>query len=727
MSRDDRIGELLERILESDLSTEEACADCPELLDEVRTRLREVRAVEAQVELLFPTLAGNSALGFATLADDDGSLPSIRDHEVQAVLGRGGMGVVYQARHVKLNRTVAVKMLLAGSHAGRQETQRFMQEAESAASLKHPNIVQIYDYGEVGGQPYFTMEYVAGGSLAKKLAGTVQPVRDAAKMVAALGQAVFAAHKSGIIHRDLKPANILIAEDEVLKIGDFGLARRIDSDGGLTQTGLVLGTPNYMAPEQLLGHSAAIGPAVDIFALGAILYEMLVGRPPFLGTSFSDTQNRLLREEPTAPSRANPKVPRDLETICLKCLEKDPRNRYATAEDLAADLERFLRHEPIRARPLSPAARALRWVRRNPLPTILTATAVALVAFIIGNSLREHALSRSRQAERSRLTERFESGLQLVQEERFAEAKAILGKLGDGGNDDLRRRIDQTLADLKLVEDLDTVGIRRAMVTAGRDDAQVLRRKAAAEYAALFAQSGLRDSSDDLKTVVKRIESSDIKGTLVAALDDWAVCEPDASRRTSLLEITRTADPAPYGWSDQVRDPATWNEPEVLSHLASTAASQQVSVYLLRALGDRLADAGLDSIGFYRKVQREHTASFLANFALANALRKQDPEEAVRFYQAALAIRPYSLSTGNNLAVVLSDLGRTDEALALFRSTAARYPESSRVRYNLGLTLIALDRREEAITALREATKLEPDFAPAHDALDRLLTTSKVP
>ncbi|MGC3968019.1 MAG: serine/threonine-protein kinase [Pirellulales bacterium] len=303
MSRELQISELLERLLDADLTPEEVCADHPDLLDDVRARLRKLRAMEVQLDSLFPTSQTKTITAPMPMVGSDPVLPLIHDHEIQAVLGRGGMGVVYQAKHIKLNRIVALKMLLAGAQAGRSEYLRFMKEAEAAAALKHPNIVQIYDYGEAAGQPYFTMEYVEGGTLAEKLAGAAQPVRDAAKMTAVLAHAVDAAHRSGVIHRDLKPANILVAEDDVLKISDFGLARRIDGgDGGLTQTGMVLGTPNYMAPEQLSGRPSSVGPPADIFALGSILYEMLVGRPPFQGRSLSDAERRLLREEPKSPS-----------------------------------------------------------------------------------------------------------------------------------------------------------------------------------------------------------------------------------------------------------------------------------------------------------------------------------------------------------------------------------------------------------------------------------------
>ncbi|MBA4017954.1 MAG: serine/threonine protein kinase [Pirellula sp.] len=719
------VSELLEEILESGRSAEDVCADCPELLDQVREQLQKLSDVELQIESLFPLSQTAVRSDQHAAASGIADLPPIHDHEIQTILGRGGMGVVYQARHVKLNRIVAVKMLLAGSHAGRQQYLRFMREAEAVAALKHANIVQIYDFGEVSGQPYFTMEFVDGGSLAQKLAHSPLSARESAQLLTALAQAVGAAHRSGIIHRDLKPANILIAAGNTPKISDFGLARRIDVDDGLTQTGVLVGTPTYMAPEQMTGVSTAIGPAVDIFALGAVLYEMLTGHPPFRGESFSDVQRRVMREEPVPPSRINAKVPRDLETICLKCLEKESKKRYATADDLAADLERFLRHEPIRARPTGTAGRVMRWVRRNPLPTVLSVTAIVLIGLIISEGVQEWALAAGRRAEKSRLTARFESGVQLVQEGRFAEAKAILGKLGDGGHEDLRLRIDRTLAELELVEKLDAIGVDRAVAVSGSNEARRLNGIAANGYAAVFAQFGMNRTSGDPGSIAQRIKDSDIRHALVEALDDWSVCEADEVSRNSILEVIRHADSDAGTWHQRVRNPANWIARAELSQLAESAPTTSRNVHLLRAFGDRLAAAGLDSIAFRKRLQQDHADCYLTNLSLADALRDKDPAESIRFYQAALAIRPRAIPAWNNLAVALSGVGRTDEALFHFQHAKELDPQSVYVRYNLGLALSAAQQAEGAVTELQQAVALAPDFAPAYIALDKELIKAR--
>ncbi len=282
-------------------------------------------------------------------ADYPPGTPSIPGYEILGVLGRGGMGVVYKARHLRLQRLVALKVILAGGHASDAELARFRTEAEAVARLRHPNVVAIYDVGEYDGRPYLALEYVAGGSLAARVGDTPLPPAEAAALVRTLAGAVQAAHDAKVVHRDLKPANVLLAEDGAPKITDFGLAKKLD-DAGQTATGAVVGTPSYMAPEQAGGKAKEAGPAADVWALGAVLYKLLTGRPPFQAATTMDTLVQVLADEPVPPRRLNPAVPRDLETVCLKCLEKDPPRRYGSAEALGADLERYLAGEPVQAR-----------------------------------------------------------------------------------------------------------------------------------------------------------------------------------------------------------------------------------------------------------------------------------------------------------------------------------------------------------------------------------------
>lgn len=273
------------------------------------------------------------------------------DYEILEQLGRGGMGVVYKARQSRLNRLVAIKVILAGEHASEESLKRFRIEAEAAARLQHDGFVQVYDAGEQAGRPYLVMEYVEGGSLKERLDGTPWPCRQAAQFVERLARIVHAAHEKQIVHRDLKPANILLTRSEQVKITDFGLAKLADASGSVTQSGEVLGTPSYMAPEQAMGKCKEALPSIDIYALGAILYDLMTGRPPFRGASPTDTLLQVIGDKPAPPSLLNSRVDRALETVCLKCLEKEPGERYASAEALAEDLGRYLDNRSILARP----------------------------------------------------------------------------------------------------------------------------------------------------------------------------------------------------------------------------------------------------------------------------------------------------------------------------------------------------------------------------------------
>jgi WD40 repeat protein/tetratricopeptide (TPR) repeat protein len=305
-------------------------------------------------------------------------------YEILAELGRGGMGVVYKARQIQLNRVVALKMILAGGHASAADLARFRTEAEAIARLQHPNIVQIHEVGEHEGKPFFSLEFCGGGSLTEKLNGTPLAPTAAARVVESLALAMDFAHKHGVIHRDLKPANVLLATEATEKkrglssvssvssvaglfpkITDFGLAKKLD-EAGQTQSGAIMGTPSYMAPEQAAGKGKEVGPAADVYALGAILYECLTGRPPFKAATPLDTVLQVISEEVVPATRLNAKVPRDLETICLKCLQKDPAKRYGSAEALAEDLRRWQANEPIAARPVGRLERGWRWCRRKP-------------------------------------------------------------------------------------------------------------------------------------------------------------------------------------------------------------------------------------------------------------------------------------------------------------------------------------------------------------------------
>jgi WD40 repeat protein len=403
---------------------------------------------------------------------------AVPGYELLGVLGQGGMGVVYQARQLALGRVVALKVVLHGGHAGSEERRRFRAEAEAVARLKHPNVVQVYQVGEHHGLPFFSMEFCEGGSLDAHLDGTPWQPTKAAALVETLAHAMHAAHVAGVVHRDLKPANVLLAADGMPKVTDFGLAKRLDVQGP-TQTGAVMGTPSYMAPEQAAAKKS-VGPAADVWALGALLYELLTGRPPFKATTDLDTLLQVLGDEPVAVRKLQPKVPRDLETICHHCLQKDPKKRYASAEALAADLRRFGDGEPVAARPVSVVGRAVRWARRRPAVAGLLA-AVALVAaaglggivWAYGEAVRQRDLAReesSRADEQARQVE-AEAQRVLLEKQRAddkAEEARRQAKRADDKAEEARREAKR--ADDKAEEAAE----REYFAQIGRADAQLM-------------------------------------------------------------------------------------------------------------------------------------------------------------------------------------------------------------------------------------------------------------
>ena len=305
-------------------------------------------------------------------------------YELLEEVARGGMGIVYRARQVELNRIVAVKVMAAGQFAAPDFVKRFRAEAETAASLDHPNIVPIYEVGESEGQPFFSMKFVESGSLAGRLASREFRVsnREAAVLVAKLARAVHYAHQRGILHRDVKPGNVLLDGQGEPQLTDFGLAKLVEKESTLTRTMAMLGTPSYMSPEQARGEAKQLTTAVDVYGLGAVFYELLTGQPPFAGGTTMETVRQVLEKEPRRPSALKPGLDRDLETICLKCLEKDPGRRYGSAEALAEDMERWLRKEPIQARPINSAERLLKWMRRN--PKVATMAILLNLVFAVG-------------------------------------------------------------------------------------------------------------------------------------------------------------------------------------------------------------------------------------------------------------------------------------------------------------------------------------------------------
>jgi tetratricopeptide (TPR) repeat protein/tRNA A-37 threonylcarbamoyl transferase component Bud32 len=361
----------------------------PQLRDELLARFgAEHRAAALASTDLDPPLPSTGTQKPEGAVDTPSSTPPLEvpGYEILGKLGRGAMGVVYKARHLQLNRLVALKMIRDPHLAGPEEVVRFLRETRAVARLSHPHIVQIYEVGEKDGLPYCALELVAGGNLAKKLAGTPQPPREAAELVETLARAMAVAHQQGIIHRDLKPGNVLLTPEGVPKVTDFGLAKLLEGEPGQHQSvsGAIMGTPPYMAPEQARGLTRQILAPTDVYALGAILYEMLTGRPPFQGQTRNETLLLVCTQEPVPPRQLQPEMPRDLENICLKCLQKEPRRRYADGVQLAADLRAFLNDEPVKARPVGIVERTVKWVKRRPTTAALIAVSVLGVLSVGG-------------------------------------------------------------------------------------------------------------------------------------------------------------------------------------------------------------------------------------------------------------------------------------------------------------------------------------------------------
>lgn len=366
----------------------------------------------------------DATLAYTPAARSTGAAPKPQkqrfgDYDLLEMIAKGGMGVVYKARQRKLNRVVAIKMILSGQFADQVEVDRFYAEAEAAANLRHPNIVAIHEVGELEGQHYFSMDYIPGKSLAELVRENPLPPQRAAQYVEKVAQAMEYAHQQGILHRDLKPSNILLDKSGEPLITDFGLAKRVESGSQLTMSGTILGTPSYMPPEQATGHGE-VTVRSDVYSLGAILYELLSGRPPFRAASPFETVRQVIQTEPVALRMINPSVPRDLETICHKCLQKEPSARYESAVQLAEELKRYLGGEPILARPIGPVARFARWCRRNPVVAGLGASAVAflvlaLLATTIGYVKTSAALAVA-EIEKQRSDESFRQAREAVDE-----------------------------------------------------------------------------------------------------------------------------------------------------------------------------------------------------------------------------------------------------------------------------------------------------------------------
>jgi eukaryotic-like serine/threonine-protein kinase len=683
----------------------------------------------------------NSGAGGNNSADLN-ALPEIEGYDVLEELGRGAAGIVYRAHHHKLNRDVALKMISVSSQISTHARQRFELEAQALARLRHPNIVQVYDACQWAGRPYLTLELIEGENLDARLGGVPMPARDAARIVQTLARAVEYAHSQGIIHRDLKLANILLGKTNGLsfknsghdgknavpltecevKIADFGLAKILSSAGAseclMTHAGTILGTPAFIAPEQAQGNPEGVGPSADIYALGAILYALLCGRPPFQDATSLETLLQVVHHEPVPIRRLMPQVARDLETICAKCLQKHPASRYSTAGNLADDLERFLTGEPIRARPIGIVERALRWMRRRPAQAAAIAATVMLVFVVTSGAiwLGWQEMTKSRQIK----DDLHEADL-LQQHYDWPEANARLERaklgLGNGGPTELRQEfvhLEQVRRNKELSARLEEIRLDRAAVLAG----PFAIAQPDARYEAEFDKAGLGRVGDDIECVGSRIAASPIREALLAALDDWSICT-DRRRQEWLMAVARFADTDP--WRNQVRDPAIWGERSKLAALAESEHVAGQPVQSLIALAARLTAVHGDAIKFLKHVQQEYPSDFWVNFTLGSALARHHCPEAAGYFRAALAIRPKTTAVYNGLGVALRFEGKTDEAIREWHRAIELDPNSPYPHCSLGGIFKAQGRLTEAIEEYCQAVRIDTNYGWAHYVLGNAL------
>jgi tetratricopeptide (TPR) repeat protein len=657
-------------------------------------------------------------------------IPEVPGYEIEEELGHGGMGIVYRARQDRADRRVALKVLLVGGHADPEERERFRTEAQAIARLQHPHIVQIFEVGEHQGLPFFSLELCPHGSLADYLAGTPLEPGEAASLVRDLAGAMAAAHRERVVHRDLKPANVLLApragtvleEGErppvsslAAKITDFGLAKKLD-EATRTQAGAILGTPSYMAPEQAKG-DREVGPAADVYALGAILYECLTGRPPFKAATTWETLAQVRNQEPAPPRQLNSVVPRDLQTICLKCLQKDPRDRYASARELEEDLRRFLKGEAIQARPMPVWVKVGKWIRRRPAIAALWGLGGFLVLVLLAGGVWLH---RQQQADEEVLAQ----AQQAIAERQYAQAAGMLDRVeqrwGILLSPSARERIQTMRQGIVLAAKLEEVGMLKASITPrGVFDVEI----ASERYPEVLLAANWNMLEDDPGEIVNRMRRSVIREQLIAALLDWSDSLPqEDSLRSRLLEIAVRADSFP--WLEALVLGKAEEQRAQLAGLAKDDRIRTLPSRWLVFLGMEIRRAGGDPVPVLEQGRTSHPADVWLAFTLGNlAWQRNDIVDAIAYYGITLGIRPGHSSANNNLGVALAFQRNKDGAITWLRTAVTNSPRIYRYRSNLAAALMKRGGQkdlEEAVLHLEKARDLAPDVAGIYQNLSEV-------
>jgi eukaryotic-like serine/threonine-protein kinase len=660
-------------------------SELAEFLDAQESLLRLTEPLRPLAEAI--TLDQSPAPWRSAKAFPPGRLVSyFGDYELIEEIARGGMGVVYRARQLSLNRPVALKLILAGTLASEADLRRFRNEAESVAVLDHPGIVPIFEVGIHEGQSYLGMKLIEGGSLADRLPEYADDPRSAARLLASVARAVHHAHQRGVLHRDLKPSNILVDRQGQPHVTDFGLARRIEGGSELTQSGALLGSPPYMAPEQTTGHRGEVTTSTDVYGLGAVLYAMLAGRPPFRADSVLETIEQVRKCAPESPSGVNPRVDRDLQTICLKCLDKDPPRRYASALELAEDLDRWLDGRPILARPSGPIERAWRWARRNPVVAGLSALVLILMlAGVAGLAVSNRIIARrnvviEKERDNARNAQAGTEKALRESEESRRLAEAVSGFLVNAF-----RRPDpsQDGRELKVVDLLD----KAAKLL---DTHPTLAPRTKGELFNAFGQTyfGLGLPTQASEMFEKAI-----------AFKELALGSDHPNTLASLGNLSTA-----YRSTGRVDE--------------SIVISERVLKSQERTLGPDHSDTirnrnGLAS-AYFRNGRLAEAVNLLEQVVKA-CERKQGPDH------------PDTLTYRNNLAQAYIWVGRTSDAISLFEQINKKsdqafgpgHPTTIRIRANLGAVYRTSGRIAEAIALLEPVLKAyEKNYGP--DNLDTI-------